>query len=67
MNRQKIGLALLGVGFLNVIIFSSLASVSLLDTLRIHSISRECSRTIRISGYPGTWHQQSMLMNISGN
>ena len=45
MNRKKIGLTLLGVGFLNVIIFSSLASVSLLDTLRTHSLE-EVQNTI---------------------
>lgn len=37
MNRQKLGLTLLGIGFLYVIIFASLAGLNLMHTLRTHS------------------------------
>ena len=38
MNRKNLGLTLLAVGFLYVMIFSSLATVSLLHTLRTYTL-----------------------------
>jgi hypothetical protein len=45
MNRKNLGLTLLAVGFLYVIIFSSLATPNLLHTLRTHTLE-EVQNTI---------------------